>query len=38
MTPMALTISYEDGVSTFKPFELDYARYNDPKYNAFFAD
>ena len=38
VTPMALTISYEDGVSTFKPFELDYARYNDPKYNAFFAD
>ena len=36
VTPMALTINYEDGVSTFNPFELDYARYNDPKYNAFF--
>jgi hypothetical protein len=36
VTPMALTVRYTDGITTMHPFELDYARYNDPKYNAFF--
>jgi hypothetical protein len=34
--PMALTMSYKDGCSTFRPFAIDYARYNDPELNAFF--
>jgi hypothetical protein len=34
--PMALTMTYKDGCSTFRPFSIDYARYNDPKLNAFF--
>ena len=37
VTPMALTIRSRDGISTFVPFELDYQRYNDPKYNKFFT-
>ncbi|MFO0661152.1 MAG: metallophosphoesterase family protein [Polyangiaceae bacterium] len=36
VTPMALTIKHRDGVSTLTPFVIDYARYNDPRYNAFF--
>jgi hypothetical protein len=36
VTPMALTVRYKDGRSTFTPFEIDYARYNDPALNAFF--
>ena len=36
VTPMALTIRYKDGVSTFVPFVIDWATYNDPEYNAFF--
>jgi tellurite resistance protein len=36
VTPMALTVRYKDGLSTFSPFEIDYARYNDPTLNAFF--
>jgi hypothetical protein len=36
--PMALTIRRRAGVSTITPFEIDYARYNDPRYNAFFED
>ncbi len=36
VTPMALTIRCSGGVSTFVPFEIDYKRYNDPRYNAFF--
>ena len=36
VTPMALTIRHRDGVSTMTPFVLDYAMYNDPRYNAFF--
>jgi hypothetical protein len=35
--PMALTIRHKDGINTLSPFEIDYARYNDPKYNAFFS-
>ena len=35
-TPMALSIRQRAGVSTITPFEIDYARYNDPEVNAFF--
>jgi hypothetical protein len=38
VTPMALTIRYEAGVSEIVPFAIDYARYNDPEYNAFFRE
>lgn len=38
VTPMALTIRYEAGVSEIAPFAIDYARYNDPEYNAFFRE
>jgi hypothetical protein len=38
VTPMALTIRYKDGISHLTPFVIDYAHYNDPKYNAFFRD
>jgi hypothetical protein len=34
--PMALTIKHTDGFSELTPFEIDYARFNDPRYNAFF--
>ncbi len=37
VTPMALTVRYRAGVSTFTPFVIDYRRYNDPQYNAFFS-
>jgi uncharacterized tellurite resistance protein B-like protein len=33
--PMALNMKYRDGLTTFSPFLIDYARYNDPKLNAF---
>jgi len=36
VTPMALTIRYRDGISQMTPFKIDYERYNDPEYNAFF--
>ena len=36
VTPMALTVRYQDGVSTLSPFRIDYARFNKPEYNAFF--
>ena len=36
VSPMALTIQYRDGVSQVTPFLIDYEKYNDPKYNAFF--
>ncbi|XXX75472.1 metallophosphoesterase family protein [Sorangium sp. So ce134] len=38
VTPMALTIRYKGGVSQLTPFVIEYERYNDPKYNAFFRD
>ena len=38
VTPMALTIRFSDGVSQLTPFLIDYERYNDPRYNAFFAE
>ncbi len=34
--PMALSIRHRDGVSQYTPFLIDYARYNDPRTNAFF--
>jgi hypothetical protein len=36
VTPMALTLKHEDGISELTPFAIDYARYNDPEFNAFF--
>ncbi len=36
VTPMALSVRRREGVSTFTPFEIDYQRYNDPRYNEFF--
>ena len=36
VSPIALSIRHHDGVSTITPMLLDYARYNDPQYNAFF--
>jgi len=38
VTPMALLLHYEFGVSQITPFVIDYERYNDPKYNAFFRN
>jgi hypothetical protein len=38
VTPMALTIQHKDGISQLTPFVIDYAHYNDPKYNAFFRE
>jgi len=38
VTPMALTIKYADGLSELSPFPIDYARFNDPRYNAFFSE
>ncbi len=36
ITPMALTMRIRDGITQLTPFEIDYARFNDPKHNAFF--
>lgn len=36
VTPMALTIKHKEGVHQFSPFIIDWERYNDPRYNAFF--
>jgi hypothetical protein len=36
VTPMALTIRRRAGVNTITPFEIDYKRYNNPEFNAFF--
>jgi hypothetical protein len=36
--PMALTIRHAQGVTTLSPFEIEFARFNDPQYNAFFRD
>jgi len=38
VTPMALTIKHKDGIQQVTPFLIDYGRYNDPRYNAFFRD
>lgn len=38
VTPMALTIRWRDGVSEVTPFPIEYERYNDPRFNRFFAE
>jgi len=38
VTPHALTVTYENGEMEVTPWPLDYERYNDPRYNRFFAD
>lgn len=38
VTPMALTIKHQAGVSELSPFVIDYARFNEPAYNAFFRE
>lgn len=35
--PKALTIKYQSGIATFSPFEIDYHRFNDPKFNSFLS-
>ena len=36
VTPMALTVTHEGGVSRITPWEIDYKSYNDPERNGFF--
>lgn len=36
VTPMALTLKHKAGVAELTPFPIEYERFNDPKYNAFF--
>ncbi len=38
VTPMALTVRHRAGVSEVTPFVIDYARFNDPRYNRFFTE
>jgi hypothetical protein len=38
VTPMALTIKHQGGVTQLAPFVIDYERYNDPQYNSFFRE
>jgi len=37
VVPKALTIDLDGGSTTVTPWEIDYARYNTPETNAFFA-
>ncbi len=37
VTPRGLTIRWREGVSRVTPFEIDWARYNDPARNRFLA-
>jgi hypothetical protein len=37
VTPMALTIHVEDGVSRVRPWPIDYRKFNDPQRNRFYA-
>ena len=37
VTPMAATIRIENGATQVTPWPIDYARFNDPKRNQFFA-
>lgn len=37
VTPMALTIHWRDGMSEVTPFPIEYERFNDPRFNRFFA-
>jgi hypothetical protein len=36
VTPMAITLSYQDGKTQVTPWPIEYATYNDPERNAFF--
>jgi len=36
--PKAALIHHKAGVSTITPFEIDYRRFNDPQFNAFFRE
>jgi hypothetical protein len=36
VTPMALSMTHQDGVTELVPFRLDWAKYNDPEHNGFF--
>lgn len=38
VTPMALTIRHSEGVTQLAPFLIDYERFNNPEYNAFFQE
>jgi hypothetical protein len=37
VTPRGLTIRWRAGVSRVSPFEIDWARYNDPARNRFLG-
>lgn len=37
VSPMALTIRWREGRAEVTPFAIAYERYNDPRYNRFFA-
>jgi len=37
VSPMAATIRLENGTAQVTPWLIDYARFNDPKRNRFFA-
>jgi hypothetical protein len=36
VTPMALTLRYQDGESEIQPWPIEYEAFNDPRRNAFF--
>ena len=36
--PMALSVRHRDGITQYTPFAIDYARFNDPRTNAFFRE
>lgn len=36
VTPMALTVAWQNGESRLTPWKIDYERYNDPALNRFF--
>jgi hypothetical protein len=38
VTPAAMKMSFSGGVTQMTPFVLDYEKYNDPKFNAFFKN
>ncbi len=37
VTPMAMTLTFQQGQSTVQPWEIDYRAYNDPALNLFYA-
>jgi hypothetical protein len=38
VTPMALTLTHQDGQAEITPWAIDYAPYNDPRRNNFFRE